>query len=157
METQTLTTHDITALRTADSYGISLNNKDGLSVIRCTKRLPAVKSGPFADESREVTHDINVSAPSSVVAWFHIYGSRGAIQAIALLARVGDVLHVSARNNNNQYCDDANLYHDECIITISRMNAAKNRPVAVVADVVVADSTCKQNSARAIRTEYSVR
>jgi hypothetical protein len=150
-ETKVLTADDVTALRTADQFTISINrNAPDLTELHCIKKMPGKRTGPFSSEATELRCTIETaSRQTGVVAWFHVYGNPGGMKAIAMLARPGDRLYVRAYNNNNEYVTNAGLFHDECSIAIIRTNS-RGRDKTIV-DLVVADSICPNNSARAIQ------
>lgn len=162
-----LTADDIVALRTAEDFYVMINMPVNgqlarRTVISCSRRAPEPKvRGPFRsdDPGRDLIHRVGAECATSVVAHFH--PSRlGAMQAVGLLARPGDRLVLDARQNNNGYLNDAShreapLHHDVCYLSILRPDK-KEHVRTVVRKLVIADSICPANTARAIRGDVQV-
>jgi len=148
----TLTKTDIDAIKQADSFSITLGSS---SAMRCIKRAAARRSGPFAAQAEDLAYVIRLDR-ASVSAHFSVLYPEGAFDALRAILRAGDELTIDARENGNQYCREAahastrdvpgfsGLYHDECIATVTRNGKT------VVRQLVLTDSICPANSARAI-------
>src|SRR5678816_4130726 len=135
-----LTADDITALRTASEYTVRINPNDrqGIAEIECIKKVHAKNTGPFGSVAQDLRRTIAIDAGTTKPGFFYVYGNPGAMRALALIARTGDRLSAHCYTNNNQYVDQANLFHDVCGLTLSR-TATNGREKRIVESITVAD------------------
>jgi len=158
-----LTKEDVQAIKQADRFVVRLDN--GTAKLEAIKRIRAKKDGPFSSEETELRFTIEGPAHSNVSATFVCLYPHGQWEALALIVRPGDELKFSARTNGNGYLEAAvipagklehhysgydKLYHDE--LTVSVFRSANGRSKTIIREMILDDSICPDNSARAIRS-----
>ena len=156
---QTLTAHDIKAMRTCDDIVYRFNRADGVSQLECIKR--ADNKSPW-----DQTHVIHVN--TSDVCFSGSYGSDTYSLQVArafhmqsrydwadnetntFFAQLKPGDTITARltaNNNNGYLNTAGLFMDELRLCMRRPNVKKELVF------LIAVSVCPDNSARMCKVE----
>ncbi len=133
-----------TDIKKADCITVHFNKKECiLSLITKEKQN---NNGWIKPEQRK-TYKAEVSSWNShKKAYFYIgYKESSNFQAIEHIARAGDKLSLFAEENNNQYLEEVNLFHDELIARIYRKDKV------VIQRLMLCWSCCPDNSARAIK------
>jgi hypothetical protein len=140
-----LTADDVKAFQQADRLAFHLNTDTAR--ITAVKELRQRSRGPFAGNPADLTYSFEATHGTRETAFFlvHAWGKQnGTLAALRHFVKVGDELIVRARENNNQYMDDAGLHHDELLITVRRSDKT------ILHEFVLQSSNCPMNSARAI-------
>lgn len=158
-----LTADDITAIRTASR--IVVRFKDQTAQIECTRQIRPKTVKGYESELTELKREIPIRSRWMGKAVFMSHFNSGAWQALSLILRPGDELYGRCSENGNGYLDKAvipaeawtgdsaryhgyygSLHHDCCWLSIGRKDKT------VIHDLLMIDSICPNNSARAITT-----
>ncbi len=158
-----LTKDDVKAIKQADSMVVWFRADEGTVRLRLTKKLKGSSAFDGENEVSRLIEDKQETWEPFQAVFSLSFAHYGAWQLLAHTVREGDELTFTCQENSNGYLEKAmipgdrwgderrfhgtydRLYHDELLVTVRRGNKE------LVRELVLQDSTCPQNSARAIQ------